>query len=202
MNGPRDKLLAGASPSTSTDAQASARLRKNAMSFSISPEQPRSLKPAAGEAEPFPQLTSCQISPKTKELETEGEVGMFRSVRLPVPGRYAGVLVSNAKANIGFNDGSAPEESKEKSPGEPAAPGAAADASCIGRLARDDNAYTSHEDNPFRMKQTLKERGVKPEQRRVPPFFTRRGSDAEPLKGRTIRPDGTIANSTVKSSKN
>lgn len=111
---------------------------------------------------------------------------MFRSVRLLYLAILAGVLVSNAKANIGFQPVS---QEELKMTGEPAAPGAAA-IILYREVDRDDNTYTSHEDNYFRIK-ILKEEGRKRGDVEIP--FFKGEFDVVAVKGRTIRPDGTIA---------
>lgn len=80
----------------------------------------------------------------------------------------------------------APEELKMTS--EPLAPGAAA-VILYRQVDRDDNLLTSHEDNYLRIK-ILTEEGRKYANVEIP--FLKGSYDIAKLRGRTIRPDGTV----------
>ncbi len=94
---------------------------------------------------------------------------------------------STVAGAIGFQPVS-PDELKMT--GEPLAPGAPA-IILFRQVDRDDNGRTSHEDNYFRIK-ILKEEGRKYADVEIPYF---KGSgNISVLKGRTIRPDGSVVN--------
>jgi hypothetical protein len=95
-------------------------------------------------------------------------------------------LCRPALAGIGFQPVS-PDELKMIS--EPKAPGAPA-IILFRQVDRDDNAYTSHEDNYIRIK-ILTEEGRKHADIEIPFFKDRENIVA--VKARTIRPDGSIA---------
>lgn len=97
------------------------------------------------------------------------------------------VAAQPAKAGIGFQPVSQ-EELKMTS--EPLAPGAPA-IILYRQVDRDDNGYTSHEDNYFRIK-VLTEEGRKYADIEVP--FLKGHEDVINVKGRTISPAGSIAN--------
>ena len=90
-----------------------------------------------------------------------------------------------ARAGIGFQPVS-PDELKMTS--EPLAPGAPA-IILYRQVDRDDNSYTSHEDNYFRIK-ILTEEGRKHADIEIP--FFKGNEDVVNVRGRTIRPDGSI----------
>jgi uncharacterized protein DUF3857 len=98
-----------------------------------------------------------------------------------------GLATQEAKAGAGFQPVSQ-EELKMTS--EPLAPGAPA-IILYRQVDRDDNGLTSHEDNYFRIK-ILTDAGRKYADVEVP--FVRGVDDLVTLKGRTIKPDGTIVN--------
>jgi transglutaminase-like putative cysteine protease len=93
---------------------------------------------------------------------------------------------STVCAGIGFQTVS-PEELKMTS--EPLAPGAPA-IILYRQVDRDDNGRTSHEDNYIRIK-ILTEEGRKHANIEIP--FFRGFTDVSQVRGRTIRPDGSIA---------
>ena len=101
----------------------------------------------------------------------------FFSIILAVPAGYA----------IGFQPVS-PDELKMTA--EPQAPGAAA-IILFRQVDRDDNGRTSHEDDYFRIK-ILTEEGRKYADVEIP-FFKENGS-INNIKGRTIKPDGSVVN--------
>ena len=88
---------------------------------------------------------------------------------------------------IGFQPVS-PDELKMT--GDPLAPGAPA-IILFRQVDRDDNGRTSHEDNYFRIK-ILTEEGRKYADVEIPYF--KESGNISALKGRTIRPDGSVAN--------
>ena len=113
---------------------------------------------------------------------------MFRLSKLVVLGLAVWLLAAQeAKAGTGFPPVS-PDELKLTS--EPQAPGAPA-IILYRQVDRDDNGYTSHEDDYLRIK-ILTEEGRKYGEVEIP-FFKEQGT-IHSLKARTIRPDGTIAN--------
>ena len=113
---------------------------------------------------------------------------MFRLGKWVVLGLAVWMLAAQeAKAGVGFLPVS-PDELKMTS--EPLAPGAPA-IILYRQVDRDDNGYTSHEDDYFRIK-ILTEEGRKYGDVEIP-FFKEQGT-IHGLKARTIRPDGTIAN--------
>jgi len=95
-------------------------------------------------------------------------------------------LCHPTQAGIGFQPVS-PDELKMTS--EPKAPGAPA-IILFRQVDRDDNGYTSHEDNYIRIK-ILTEEGRKHADIEIPFFKDRENIVA--VKARTIRPDGSIA---------
>jgi hypothetical protein len=92
-----------------------------------------------------------------------------------------------AQAGMGFQPVS-PEELKMT--GEPLAPGAPA-IILFRQVDRYDDIHTPHEDNYFRIK-ILTEEGRKRADIEIP--FFKETQDVVGVKGRTIRPDGSIAN--------
>ena len=92
-----------------------------------------------------------------------------------------------AWAGVGFQPVS-PDELKMTS--EPLAPGAPA-IILFRQVERDDNGKTSHEGNYFRIK-ILNEEGRKYANVEIP--FFKENEDVVSVHGRTIRPDGSIAN--------
>jgi hypothetical protein len=92
-----------------------------------------------------------------------------------------------AKAGIGFQPVS-PDELKMTS--EPHAPGAPA-IILYRQVDRDDNSYTTHQDNYFRIK-ILTEEGRKHADIEIP--FFKGNEDVGNVRGRTVRPDGSIVN--------
>ena len=112
---------------------------------------------------------------------------MFRLAELVVVGLAIFMLATRtAKAGIGFQPVS-PDEIKMTS--EPLAPGAPA-IILYRQVDRDDNGYTSHEDDYFRIK-ILTEEGRKYADVEIP--FLKGSQDVLKVKARTIRPDGSIA---------
>jgi hypothetical protein len=92
-----------------------------------------------------------------------------------------------ASAGVAFQPVS-PDELKMTS--EPQAPGASA-IILYHQVDRDDNGRTSHEDDYFRIK-ILTEEGRKHADIEIP--FLKGQQDVVAVKGRTIRPDGSIVN--------
>jgi len=92
-----------------------------------------------------------------------------------------------AKAGVGFQPVSSDEL---KMTSEPLAPGAPA-IILYRQVDRDDNSRTSHEDNYFRIK-ILTEEGRKRADIEIP--FFKENENVANVKGRTIRPDGSIVN--------
>jgi hypothetical protein len=95
--------------------------------------------------------------------------------------------VSQAKAGVGFQPVSTDEL---RITNEPLAPGAPA-IILYRQVDRDDNGRTSHEDDYIRIK-ILTEEGRKHADVEIP--FLKGSQDVVGVKGRTIRPDGTIVN--------
>lgn len=95
--------------------------------------------------------------------------------------------VSQAKAGVGFQLVSTDEL---RITNEPLAPGAPA-IILYRQVDRDDNGRTSHEDDYIRIK-ILTEEGRKHADVEIP--FLKGSQDVVGIKGRTIRPDGTIVN--------
>ena len=95
--------------------------------------------------------------------------------------------VSQAKAGVGFQPVSTDEL---RITNEPLAPGASA-IILYRQVDRDDNGRTSHEDDYIRIK-ILTEEGRKHADVEIP--FLKGSQDVVGVKGRTIRPDGTIVN--------
>jgi len=95
--------------------------------------------------------------------------------------------VSQAKAGMGFQPVSTDEL---RITNEPLAPGAPA-IILYRQVDRDDNGRTSHEDDYIRIK-ILTEEGRKHADVEIP--FLKGSQDVVGIKGRTIRPDGTIVN--------
>jgi hypothetical protein len=95
--------------------------------------------------------------------------------------------VSQAKAGMGFQPVSTDEL---RITNEPLAPGAPA-IILYRQVDRDDNGRTSHEDDYIRIK-ILTEEGRKHADVEIP--FLKGSQDVVGVKGRTIRPDGTIVN--------
>jgi hypothetical protein len=94
--------------------------------------------------------------------------------------------VQEAKAGMGFQPVSSDEL---KMTSEPLAPGASA-IILYRQVDRDDNGYTSHEDNYLRIK-ILTEEGRKHADIELP--FFKGSEDVLNVRGRTIKPDGSIA---------
>src|SRR6202165_3744893 len=118
---------------------------------------------------------------------TPGGMAMFRLGKWVVLGLAVWMLaVQDAKASVGFLPVS-PDELKMTS--EPLAPGAPA-IILYRQVDRDDNGYTSHEDEYFRIK-ILTEEGRKHADVEIP--FLRGSQNVVNVKARTIRPDGSIA---------
>jgi hypothetical protein len=116
-----------------------------------------------------------------------GEMAMFRLSKWVVLGLAVWMLaVQEAKASVGFLPVS-PDELKLTS--EPQAPGAPA-IILYRQVDRDDNGYTSHEDDYLRIK-ILTEDGRKYANVEIP--FLKGSQDVVKVKARTIRPDGSIA---------
>jgi hypothetical protein len=95
------------------------------------------------------------------------------------------LAVQEAKAGIGFQPVS---QDELKMTSEPLAPGAPA-IILYRQVDRDDNIHTGHEDNYFRIK-ILTEEGRKHADIEVP--FFKGNEDVVGVRGRTIRPDGSI----------
>jgi hypothetical protein len=113
---------------------------------------------------------------------------MFRlSAWLTVGLLFLTLAAQQAKAGVGFQP-VVPEELSLKS--EPLAPGAPAIV-LYRQVDRDDNSLTSHEDNYFRIK-ILTEEGRKHADVEIP--FFKGSEDVANVKGRTIKPDGSIVN--------
>src|SRR5216683_1130468 len=118
---------------------------------------------------------------------TSGEITMFRIGKWVVFGLAVWMLAAQeAKAGVGFQPVS-PDELKLTS--EPQAPGAAA-IILYRQVDRDDNGYTSHEDDYLRIK-ILTEEGRKYANVEIP--FLKGSQNIVKVKARTIRPDGSIA---------
>jgi len=100
----------------------------------------------------------------------------------------ASYLSIGVNASVGFQPVS-PEELKMTQ--EPLAPGAPA-IILFRQVDRDDRGQTAHEDNYFRIK-ILTEEGRKYGDIEIP-FYKGQGNNVGGLRGRTIRPDGSIAN--------
>jgi Domain of Unknown Function with PDB structure (DUF3857) len=112
---------------------------------------------------------------------------MFRLSKWVVLGLAVWMLaVQEAKASVGFLPVS-PDELKLTS--EPQAPGAPA-IILYRQVDRDDNGYTSHEDDYLRIK-ILTEDGRKYANVEIP--FLKGSQNVVKVKARTIRPDGSIA---------
>ncbi len=114
---------------------------------------------------------------------------MFRFVRSTVVVTIAVWMLAapGANAAVGFQP-VVPDELKMTS--EPQAPGAAA-VILFRQVDRDDNDSTTHQDNYFRIK-ILTEEGRKRADIEIP--FFEGLEDVVNVKGRTIKPDGTILN--------
>ncbi len=112
---------------------------------------------------------------------------MFRLGKWVVVGAAWCLFAAHEAKAIGFQPVS-PEELKMTS--EPLAPGAPA-IILYRQVDRDDNGYTSHEDNYVRIK-ILTEEGRKYADVEIP--FFKEIQDVVNVKARTIRPDGSIAN--------
>src|SRR5260370_20243111 len=118
---------------------------------------------------------------------TWGEMAMFRLSKWLVLGLAVWMLaVQEAKASVGFLPVS-PDELRLTS--EPQAPGAPA-IILYRQVDRDDNGYTSHEDDYLRIK-ILTEDGRKYANVEIP--FLKGSQDVVKVKARTIRPYGSIA---------
>jgi hypothetical protein len=112
---------------------------------------------------------------------------MFRSNKWAVVGLAVCMLAARkANAGIGFLPVSADEL---KMTSEPLAPGVPA-IILYRQVDRDDNAHPAHEDNYVRIK-ILTEEGRKYANVEIP--FLKKTEDVVDLRGRTIRPDGSIA---------
>lgn len=110
---------------------------------------------------------------------------MFRSVRWIVAGLALCIFALQEAKAVGFQPISTDEL---KMTSEPQAPGAPA-IILFRQLDRDDNTYTPHEDNYFRIK-ILTEEGRKYADVEIP--FWKGYGDVVNVKARTIRPDGSI----------
>src|SRR5882762_5608178 len=118
---------------------------------------------------------------------TSGEITMFRLSKWVVLGLVVLMLAAReAKAGVGFLPVS-PDELKLSS--EPQAPGAPA-IILYRQVDRDDNGYTSHEDDYLRIK-ILTEEGRRYANVEIP--FLKGSQNIVKVKARTIRPDGSIA---------
>jgi len=95
------------------------------------------------------------------------------------------LAAQEAKAGIGFQPVS---QDELKMTSEPLAPGAPA-IILYRQVDRDDNVHTGHEDNYFRVK-ILTEEGRKYADIEIP--FFKGNEDVVGVRGRTIRPDGSI----------
>ncbi len=95
--------------------------------------------------------------------------------------------VPEAKAGVGFQPVS---QDELKMTSEPLAPGAPA-IILYRQVDQDDNGYTSHEDNYYRIK-ILTEEGRKHADVEIP--FFKGDVDVVNVKARTIKPDGSIVN--------
>ena len=112
---------------------------------------------------------------------------MFRLGAWVVVGLAICMLATRtARAGIGFQPVSSDEI---KMTSEPLAPGAPA-VILYRQVDRDDNGYTSHEDEYFRIK-ILTEEGRKHADVEIP--FLKGSQNIVKVKARTIRPDGSIA---------
>jgi Domain of Unknown Function with PDB structure (DUF3857) len=114
---------------------------------------------------------------------------MFRSRRWVLVLAVAMLVLGVRAARAGVNF-QAIDPTELKMTAEPQAPGAAA-IILYRQVDRDDNSRTSHEDNYFRIK-ILKEEGRKYADVEIPYFNN--SQKIVGVKGRTIRPDGSIAN--------
>ncbi|MGA7849503.1 MAG: DUF3857 domain-containing protein [Terriglobales bacterium] len=111
---------------------------------------------------------------------------MFRLSKWAVVGLVCMLAAREAKAGVGFQPVS-PDELKMTS--EPLAPGAPA-IILYRQVDRDDNGHTTHEDNYFRIK-IFAEEGRKYANVEIP--FLKKTQEVVNVRGRTIRPDGSIA---------
>jgi hypothetical protein len=113
---------------------------------------------------------------------------MFRLAKCVMVGLAVWLLaVSQAKASVGFQPVSTDEL---RIANEPLAPGAPA-IILYRQVDRDDNGHTSHEDDYIRIK-ILTEEGRKHADVEIP--FLKGSQNVIGVKGRTIKPDGTIVN--------
>jgi hypothetical protein len=113
---------------------------------------------------------------------------MLRLAKCIVMGFAVWMLaLQSAQAGVGFQPVSTDEL---KVTNEPLAPGAPA-IILYRQVDRDDNGHTSHEDEYLRIK-ILTEEGRKYADVEIP--FQKGSQDLVNVKGRTIRPDGTIVN--------
>jgi len=110
---------------------------------------------------------------------------MFRIGKWIVAGLAVCAFAAQAAQAVGFQPVS-PDELKMTS--EPQAPGAPA-IILYRQVDRDDNGYTSHEDNYFRIK-ILTEEGRRYADVEIP--FQKENEDVVNVHARTIRPDGSI----------
>src|ERR1700694_2275749 len=118
---------------------------------------------------------------------TPGEIAMVRLDKWVAVGlAFCMLAARTARAGVGFQP-VLPDEIKMTS--EPLAPGAPA-IILYRQVDRDDNGYTSHEDEYFRIK-ILTEEGRKHADVEIP--FLRGSQNVVNVKARTIRPDGSIA---------
>jgi hypothetical protein len=111
---------------------------------------------------------------------------MFRFGKWVAAGLAVCMFAAHETRAIGFQPVS-PDELKMTS--EPLAPGAPA-IILYRQVDRDDNIYTPHQDNYFRIK-ILTEEGRKHADVEIP--FVKGSEDVTKIKARTIRPDGSIA---------
>src|SRR5271169_1203492 len=134
------------------------------------------------------------LGTSVKPALTLGEMTMtkFGSGKWVVVGLVVWMLAAQrANAGIGFQPVS---QDELKMTSEPLAPGAPA-IILYRQVDRDDNIHTPHEDNYFRVK-ILTEEGRKYADVEIP--FFKESQDVVGIRARTIRPDGSIANSDVK----
>ena len=112
---------------------------------------------------------------------------MFRLGKWVVVGLICVLTMARANAGVGFQPVS---QDELKMTSEPLAPGASA-IILFQQVDRDDSGFTPHEDNYVRIK-ILTEEGRKYADVEIP-FFKGNG-DIVNMRGRTIKPDGSIVN--------
>ena len=136
-----------------------------------------------------PACTRSCFSTLQLNLHLPGGITMFRSGKWALVAAI-GIWIlgaQEAKAGIGFQPVSSDEL---KMTSEPLAPGAPA-IILYRQVDRDDNSRTSHEDNYFRIK-IFTEEGRKHADIEIP--FFKGNENVANVRGRTIRPDGSIVN--------